>query len=50
MDVLYKAQRYLFQVWLPNHNIMTEPFCIEYYEGHNEDTMKMEVWVKVIPN
>lgn len=50
MDVLYKAQRYLFQVWLPNHNIMTEPFCIEYYEGHNEDTMKMEVWVKVVPN
>lgn len=45
MDVLYKAQRYLFETWLPNHQLATEAFCVERYENHTEDTTKMELWV-----
>lgn len=48
MDVLYKTQRYLFEVWLPNHKLATEAFSVERYENHEADTTKMEIWVKQV--
>lgn len=48
MDALYKAQSYLFDTWLPNHQLATEPFSIERYERHDAKTTKMEIWVKPI--
>lgn len=48
MDVLYKAQKYLFDVWLPKHGITTESFCLEYYEREKTETAAMEVWVKPV--
>ena len=47
MDVLYKAEQYLYNVWLPRHNLTTEPFCAERYASHSPETTKMEVWLKV---
>ena len=46
-DALYKAQHYLFSTWLPNHNIQTEAFCLEYYETHTPETTNMEIWLKI---
>ena len=46
MDALYKAQQYLFQTWLPSHNLQTEPFCAERYVGHTPKTRSMEIWLK----
>lgn len=47
MDALYKAQQYLFDTWLPRHQIETEMFCVEKYETHTPETMQMELWMKV---
>lgn len=46
MDALYKAQRYLFDVWLPHHQLTTEPYCVEYYSDAVSQTAAMEIWVK----
>lgn len=48
MDVLYKAQQYLFGTWLSSHNLQTEPFCAERYASHTPQTTSMEVWLKVL--
>lgn len=48
MDALYKAQGYLFNKWLPNHNLTTTPFCVERYAYHGDTNTKMELWVKPI--
>lgn len=48
MNVLYKAQSYLFGVWLPKHQLTTEPYCVEYYTQHVEETSAMEIWVRLI--
>lgn len=48
MDVLYKAQQYLFGTWLTSHNLQTEPFCAERYASHTPQTTSMEVWLKVL--
>lgn len=48
MDVLYKAQQYIYSIWLPNHNLQTAEFCIERYASHSADTSKMEIWLKTI--
>ncbi len=44
-DTLYKAQRYLFEMWLPNHKLSCKPFSVERYAKHSPDTTSMEVWV-----
>lgn len=46
MDALYKAQQYLFGVWLPRHGLTTAPFCVERYASHGQGTTKMEIWVQ----
>lgn len=50
MDALYKAEQYLFGVWLPTHQIQTEPFCAERYKSHSPKTTSMEVWLKLREN
>lgn len=47
MDALYKAQQYLYNIWLPNHKLQTEPFCAERYKSHTPQTTSMEVWLKL---
>lgn len=48
MDVLYKASQYLYQTWLPNHQIAIEAFSVERYCFHDTEMRNMEVWVKPI--
>lgn len=48
MDALYKAEQYLYGVWLPGHGLTTEPFCAERYQSHSPDTTSMEVWLKIV--
>lgn len=48
MDAVYKAHKYLFETWLPMHQLTTMPFAIERYASHNPKTTKMEVWVMPI--
>lgn len=48
MDVLYKAQQYLFGTWIPSHKLQTEPFCAERYKSHTPQTAMMEVWLKLV--
>lgn len=48
MDALYKAEQYLFNTWIPNHNLRTEAFCAERYASHTAETTNMEVWLKLI--
>jgi AraC family transcriptional regulator len=45
MDAVYKAHKYLFETWLPNHKLITMPFAIERYASHSPETTSMEVWV-----
>lgn len=45
MDALYKAHRYLFEVWLPNHGLTAEPFAVERYASHEKHTKSMEIWI-----
>ncbi|GAB6109923.1 AraC family transcriptional regulator [Fusibacter bizertensis] len=48
MDVLYKAEQYLYGTWLPNHKLQTEPFCAERYASHTPETTSMEIWLKLL--
>ncbi|KAB1437541.1 AraC family transcriptional regulator [Candidatus Galacturonibacter soehngenii] len=44
-DALYKAQRYLFEMWLVKHKIIYKPFAVERYANHTPETTCMEIWV-----
>lgn len=45
MDAVYKAHRYLFETWLPNHKLEVKPYAAERYVTHSANTTYMEVWV-----
>jgi AraC family transcriptional regulator len=45
MNAVYKAHKYLFETWLPNHKLYVKPFAAERYGSHSTDTTSMEVWV-----
>ena len=45
MDALYKAQRYLYETWLPRHKLQVKPFLVERYASHHDATTRMELWV-----
>lgn len=45
MDAVYKAHKYIFETWLPKHNVTVKPFAAERYASHDPDTTKMEIWV-----
>lgn len=47
MDALYKAQQYMYGVWLQSHNLQTEAFCAERYPSHSPETTNMEIWMQV---
>lgn len=49
MDAIYKAHKYLFETWLPNHRIATRPFAAERYASHEPGTTRMEIWVMPLP-
>ena len=48
-DALFKAQRYLFEMWLPRHGLSCMPFAVERYASHSPETTCMEVWVAPVP-
>jgi len=48
MDAIYKAHRYLFEVWLPEHSLTADCFAAERYQSHTPETSKMEIWVRII--
>jgi len=47
MDAVYKAHRYLFETWIPNHKFHVKPFAAERYASHSPDTTNMEIWVLI---
>ena len=49
MDAVYKADKYLFETWLPNHKLTCRPFAAERYASHSPDTTGMEVWIAPLP-
>jgi len=42
---LDKAHRYLFDTWLKNHQLITQPFAAEKYFETIPETNYMEIWV-----
>lgn len=44
-DAIYKANKYIFEKWLPNHKLVPEAFAVERYTNHNPEATGMEVWV-----
>ena len=46
---LDQAGKYLFGIWLPCHNLTTEPFPAEKYYRDLEGMACMEIWVKPLP-
>lgn len=47
-EALYKASRYLFDVWVPNQNITVDNFLIQKYYNPKEENCYIELWVKYI--
>ena len=47
MDALYKAQQYIYNIWMPNHKLQTEEFCAERYASHSSETTNIEIWLKL---
>ena len=43
---LVQANKYLFQTWLPSHELVTEPFAAEKYYLDIKDVNCMEIWVR----
>ena len=39
----------LVGIWLPRHNLTTEPFSAEKYYRDSEGMACMEIWVKPLP-
>ncbi len=48
LDALYKAQSYVYNIWLPKHELKTDSFCAERYASHSLETTSMELWLRVI--
>lgn len=47
-DSIHKANKYLFETWLPKHNVIPCTFSIERYFAQNNDTTEMEIWIKPV--
>ena len=47
-DALYKAEKYIFNTWMPRHNLLSEAFCAERYASYLPETAKMEIWLKLV--
>lgn len=46
---LNQALKYIFEVWLPHHNLTTQPFSAEKYYRCAKDMACMELWVMPLP-
>lgn len=44
-NALDQAHKYLFETWLKNHNLITQPFSAEKYYKGIENTNYMEIWM-----
>lgn len=49
MNAVYKAHKYIFETWLPNHNLTSKPFAAERYASHSPETTNMEIWIVPVP-
>ena len=47
-DALQKAQGYMFNVWLPKHQLNSEPFMAELYTETSPEAATMEIWIKLM--
>lgn len=45
---LNQANKYLFEVWLKNHKLATQPFSAEKYYNEEAGTYYMEIWVMLV--
>lgn len=45
---LNQANKYLFEVWLKNHKLTTQPFSAEKYYNEEAGTYYMEIWVMLV--
>lgn len=45
---LDKAMKYLFETWLPEHNLLIQPFSAEKYVSITADACRMELWVLLL--
>lgn len=46
-EALNKANKYLFETWLPNHKLRVEPFSAEKYYLNCDCRNRMEIWLKL---
>lgn len=46
-EALYKASKYVFEVWLPAHNIQTGNFLVQKYFNPKLENCYIELWVKI---
>lgn len=47
-EALIKANKYLFETWITNHQLMVEPFSAEKYYLNCDDRYRMEIWLKLM--
>lgn len=45
---LNQANKYLFEVWLKNHKLATQPFSAEKYYNEEAGIYYMEIWVMLV--
>lgn len=46
-NALNKARDYMFGVWMPKHNLVSEPFMAEIYYDTTPEASMMEIWLKI---
>lgn len=46
-EALYKASRYLYDIWLPNHNLTPDSLLVQKYFNPFEDNCFIELWAKL---
>lgn len=48
MDVLYKASKYMNEVFMPKHGIKTGEPYVERYTSHSAEANAMEIWMPIL--
>lgn len=46
-EALYKASRYLYDIWLPNKEMVPEPILMQKYFRPVRDDCSIELWAKI---
>ncbi|MBS7009695.1 helix-turn-helix domain-containing protein [Anaerostipes sp.] len=47
-EALYKASRYLYDVWLPSKGMVPEPILVQKYFRPMQDDCYIELWAKIM--